>query len=192
MYEFNKCKTTNCCNATQTKGLCRKCYQRALKRAHWENKTWEELLLEGIENIAKYSASHYNKKCSCNTNKQRNQKMKCVIPDCNRESACRGLCWPCYQAALRYIKTGKATWESLETLGYALPSLQRRGGNSFMKHVVHNNLPIAPHGIQSCLMPIQPSQVASDDVVTTYNELETKGDTTTLLKPLEKSPPWSK
>lgn len=46
---------------------------------------------------------------------------KCLNPNCKRAALTRGLCANCYQAAIRFIKTGVSTWAKLEKEGKAKP-----------------------------------------------------------------------
>lgn len=55
---------------------------------------------------------------------------KCIIDGCERKARTRGLCQSCYQSALWAIKAGKATWESLEAAGFALPATRANGGGN--------------------------------------------------------------
>lgn len=52
--------------------------------------------------------------------------MKCLIECCEREANSRGLCWPCYQSALRLVKSGKTTWDELVNMGFVKKS--KHGG----------------------------------------------------------------
>ena len=45
--------------------------------------------------------------------------MKCMIEECKRLAVCRGLCWACYQKAVRYVKSGRTTWDQLVSAGFA-------------------------------------------------------------------------
>ena len=47
---------------------------------------------------------------------------KCTIPKCEATKiSARGLCVDCYLAARYQIKSGKTTWEQLESLGLVAP-----------------------------------------------------------------------
>lgn len=46
----------------------------------------------------------------------------CLIEGCNRKAKTRGLCDPCYQAALQVVKKRKATWDQLINMGLAKPA----------------------------------------------------------------------
>lgn len=46
----------------------------------------------------------------------------CIVERCDRGPYCRGLCRPCYLAALRRVKAGATTWAELEQRGLALPA----------------------------------------------------------------------
>ena len=42
---------------------------------------------------------------------------KCLVPNCGHPQRARGLCLPCYKAALRLILEKKTTWQKLITAG---------------------------------------------------------------------------
>ena len=46
----------------------------------------------------------------------------CLIEGCERKAKTRGLCDPCYQAALTAVKKRKVTWDQLIDLGLAKPA----------------------------------------------------------------------
>lgn len=46
--------------------------------------------------------------------------MKCLIEGCEKESACRGLCWNHYQITRRWAGSNKAKWDELVAAGFAL------------------------------------------------------------------------
>jgi hypothetical protein len=50
-----------------------------------------------------------------------------LLPDCDRESHCRGICKNDWIAASRLVKKGETTWEELESLGVARPLFRFRG-----------------------------------------------------------------
>lgn len=56
---------------------------------------------------------------------------KCLIPECGRPHALRGLCRQCYQIAAIRVRNGLATWEELEELGLAAKKNNR--ANKFAK-----------------------------------------------------------
>ena len=63
----------------------------------------------------------------------------CMIEGCERKSASRGLCWPCYQMASKRINAGDTTWDELVSVGLA-KAVKRSGfntkspfSNAFMK-----------------------------------------------------------
>lgn len=43
--------------------------------------------------------------------------VKCLVPDCDRETEIRGLCRPCYNRAYQLVMAGRTTWEALEERG---------------------------------------------------------------------------
>lgn len=47
--------------------------------------------------------------------------MKCLSPNCDKESVCRGLCLICYKSASRLVCKGWFTWEELEELSRTKP-----------------------------------------------------------------------
>jgi hypothetical protein len=47
--------------------------------------------------------------------------MKCLGPNCDKDSVCRGLCLICYKSASRLICKGFFTWEQLEELRLSEP-----------------------------------------------------------------------
>ena len=53
-------------------------------------------------------------------------KNRCLAPGCGRDPEHRGLCLPCYRAAARLVRLGKADWADLEKRNLALPSQGRR------------------------------------------------------------------
>lgn len=56
---------------------------------------------------------------------------KCLVPECDHNASCRGLCRSCYQTAFVLIKQGKTTWDQLVSFGLAGPTKGRhRGVNS--------------------------------------------------------------
>jgi len=67
--------------------------------------------------------------------------MKCLINDCKRDANCRGLCWPCYQMALRYIKAGKTTWSELISKGLAKDTNYMGRDNSPFTKLMKEQLP---------------------------------------------------
>jgi len=44
----------------------------------------------------------------------------CLIKNCNREAARRGLCNACYQTLYKSVRSGATTWAKLEKRGLAL------------------------------------------------------------------------
>lgn len=42
---------------------------------------------------------------------------RCLVPRCNRDASCRGLCRSCYQAAYMLVTSGSVTWQQLEARG---------------------------------------------------------------------------
>lgn len=53
---------------------------------------------------------------------QTNKPTKCLTPGCTQDEAPaykRGLCTKCHSSALKLIKAGRATWESLAEMGLA-------------------------------------------------------------------------
>ncbi len=66
-------------------------------------------------------------------------KLSCVIPDCHRVRATRGLCWNCYQSARTIIKTGSESWKSLEEKGVCLPKKKRALHSPFGKALEEAN-----------------------------------------------------
>jgi len=46
----------------------------------------------------------------------------CLIKNCNRIAARRGLCNACYQTFYKRIRAGETTWAKLEKRGLALGS----------------------------------------------------------------------
>ena len=48
--------------------------------------------------------------------------MKCIITNCYRLGAQRGLCLVCYSKAKRAVESGKVTWDKLVSLGLAKDS----------------------------------------------------------------------
>lgn len=53
--------------------------------------------------------------------------MKCLIPECSKDSNTRGLCTNCAGTAYFMIKRNETTWEELEKLGLAKPKMAGRG-----------------------------------------------------------------
>lgn len=46
---------------------------------------------------------------------------ECLIPNCDRNTACRGLCTACYQTAKREIQLKRTTEQELMDRGLMLP-----------------------------------------------------------------------
>jgi len=46
---------------------------------------------------------------------------KCLFPGCAGEAYARGLCTRHYIRALRYVRTGRVTWDQLEANGKCAP-----------------------------------------------------------------------
>jgi hypothetical protein len=57
--------------------------------------------------------------------------MKCLIKECEGKSISRGLCWNCYNAALRRVGSGKNSWDNFISLGLALPAKHNGRNGSF-------------------------------------------------------------
>ena len=55
-------------------------------------------------------------------NKKPDSVGSCLVPDCDRTPAVRGMCDPCYMVARKAVADSKTTWETLEGMGVALPS----------------------------------------------------------------------
>ena len=55
--------------------------------------------------------------------------MKCIIDNCYRLGAQRGLCLVCYSKAKKVVDSGKVTWDQLVGLGLAGDG--DRGGDMF-------------------------------------------------------------
>ncbi len=58
-----------------------------------------------------------------------NGKEVCLIEECSRQRATRGLCRGCYQAALRWINLEVITDEELVKLGLMLPHSMGKRNN---------------------------------------------------------------
>lgn len=54
----------------------------------------------------------------------------CLIPNCKNRARTRGLCMRCYGVANYRVKTDKTSWEELEDLGLAKPTLTEKPCNS--------------------------------------------------------------
>ncbi len=50
----------------------------------------------------------------------------CLIPGCGKPAKCRGLCNNCYQIASQKVYNESITWEQLEKLNLASPSVVGR------------------------------------------------------------------
>jgi hypothetical protein len=57
----------------------------------------------------------------------------CLIENCGGDAQIRGLCWNCYQNALRYVRKGKTTWKELEEAGFANPPTRQRNASLLRK-----------------------------------------------------------
>ena len=53
--------------------------------------------------------------------KAESAKVICLVRNCGREAASRGLCPRCLTAGRKAVKDGKTTWAKLEELGLAIP-----------------------------------------------------------------------
>lgn len=58
---------------------------------------------------------------------------KCLIKDCDRKSASRGLCSACHYAARKLVRDGGASWEELVQLGIAKEPSGVKGPGPFVR-----------------------------------------------------------
>lgn len=66
------------------------------------------------------------------------EKARCLV--CDNVASSRGLCSSCYQSAAGVVKSGKVTWEQLETLGLAnAPTRSGRGSKSAIVQAMEDN-----------------------------------------------------
>jgi len=57
--------------------------------------------------------------------------MKCLIPGCEREGMCRGMCTNCYQLANKRVKQKRVTWKELIEVGLAKEATHSCQGGVF-------------------------------------------------------------
>lgn len=50
----------------------------------------------------------------------------CLVPDCDNDARCRGVCDGCYQSAWKMVRMGEITFEELEAQGLIKPAYQRK------------------------------------------------------------------
>jgi hypothetical protein len=50
------------------------------------------------------------------------RRVRCLVPHCDRDAECRGLCRSCYQSAYQLVVTGSITWDELEARGKVRPT----------------------------------------------------------------------
>ena len=53
-------------------------------------------------------------------------KETCMVPGCDQESHCRGICKSDWMAANRLVKREETTWEELESMGLSRPPCRKR------------------------------------------------------------------
>ena len=59
-------------------------------------------------------------------------KDECLFPECTQPGHCRGLCITHYTSAARYVKLGRASWETLERLGKCKAGLKKPNNSWFL------------------------------------------------------------
>lgn len=86
-------------------------------------------------------------------------RTKCLSKNCEREASCRGLCWSCYQTAIRLVRADKYTWEQFIEMGLALKGKRTTKDGAFtssvaeVKRKLDNNIRLVPEMVNS-RMPI--------------------------------------
>jgi len=136
---MHECATVGCGRKSRARGLCAKCYARVQKRVTLGQTTWEDAEANGIEKAAEHPAIYYDRRYDLREARERDKK-KCLIAGCNRTAKARGLCWPCYQQALRWMKrTPGSSWQQLIDIGCAAEPKPREKTSAFSKIVTRLN-----------------------------------------------------
>jgi len=74
----------------------------------------------------------------------------CLIEGCERKAKTRGLCDPCYQAALTAVKKRQVTWDQLIDMGLAKPAtkVSIAGAGAFAAALAEKKAALLPESKQ--------------------------------------------
>jgi hypothetical protein len=135
-----RCEQELASKGISSRGLCRLHYRETCLDVASGNVTWLQLedagkvLLgfskKGTTNFADFYERHLSGTSNLGARIEMNECLKCG-KGLKKNTSSRGLCSQCYQAAIRFVKTGVVTWEDLEKSGCVLPSKKKAIGSAF-------------------------------------------------------------